>query len=191
MFATPFKQTITQGKNMKKTIRLTLAATVLSAVAATSFNTFAQDSSGFFVSANIGPSQYKLDDVEKKNKVLAGVGVGYSFTPNVALELGFNDYGKINVDSVNARVSAAHLSLLLSAPVANDFSIYGRLGVARAEMQAEAFGLNFTERKTKGLYGIGAAYNFAKNIQGTIEFQNQNVVDGDVRAVAMGVKFKF
>jgi OmpA-OmpF porin, OOP family len=176
---------------MKKIIRLALAATVLSAVAVTSFNTFAQDSSGFFLSANIGPSQYKLDDVEKKNKVLAGVGVGYSFTPNVALELGFNDYGKINVDSVHARVSAAHLSLLLSAPVANDFLIYGRLGVASAKMQAEAFGLNFTERKTKGLYGIGAAYNFAKNIQGTIEFQNQNVVDGDVRAVAMGVRFKF
>lgn len=176
---------------MKKFIRMALATAVLSAIAATSFNASAKDESGFFVSANIGPSQYKLDDVEKKNKFLAGVGVGYSFTPNVALELGFNDYGKINVDSVDARVSAAHLSLLLSAPIANDFSIYGRLGVARVELQAEAFGLNFTERKTKGLYGVGAAYNFAKNIQGTIEFQNQKVVDGDVRAIAMGVKFKF
>lgn len=176
---------------MKKNIRMALVAVVLSAIVATSFNASAQDSNGFFVSANIGPSQYKLDDVEKKNKFLAGVGVGYSFTPNVALELGFNDYGKINVDSVNARVSATHLSLLLSAPIANDFSIYGRLGVARVELQADGFGLNFSERKTKGLYGIGAAYNFAKNIQGTIEFQNQKVVDGDVRALAMGVKFKF
>jgi Outer membrane protein beta-barrel domain len=176
---------------MKKFIRLALVTTAFSAIAAASFSGSAQDSSGFFISANIGPSQYKLDDVEKKNKLLAGVGVGYSFTPNVALELGFNDYGKINVDSVNARVSAAHLSLLLSAPVANNFSVYGRLGVARAEMQAEAFGLNFTERKTKGLYGIGAAYSFAKNIQGTIEVQNQKVVDGDVRALALGLKFKF
>jgi opacity protein-like surface antigen len=176
---------------MKTLPRLTIAIATMGTIIAMSAGASAQDASGFFISANVGPSQYKLEEVDTKNKFLAGVGVGYSFNPNIALEVGFNDYGKINVDFVNARARALHLSLLLSAPLANDFSMYGRLGVARTEIQAEAFDISVTDRKTRALYGVGVGYNFAKNIKGTVEFQNQKLDHGDVRAVAVGVKFQF
>lgn len=178
----------------KSTVRSTVSLSILVAAgamaAATSVSATAQENAGVFVSGNVGRSEYDIGNgFGKKDKVVGGVGVGYAFNQNVAVELGFNDYGKVNVGGVDARARATHASLLLSAPIANEFSIYGRLGASSTDRKVAGFGASDSDRKTEAIYGIGTGYNFAKNVQGTLEFQQ--LQDSDVRAIAAGVKFRF
>jgi OmpA-OmpF porin, OOP family len=177
---------------VKKSItRSTLVLVAVGAIsAAASIDLYAQETGGFFVSGNAGRSEYKLlGNFGKKNATQAGVGVGYAFNQSVAVELGFNDYGKFNILGADARVRSTHASLLLSAPIASEFSIYGRLGVSSSEGKTQSSVSTIKNSDTEGLYGVGVGYNFAKNIQGTVEYQQ--LADSDVRAIAAGVKFRF
>lgn len=174
---------------MKKSL-ICSGLVLLGAVASTQVAAQQNAGSGFFVSGNAGRSQFNIGDgLGKKNDFVAGVSVGYSFNPNVAVEAGFNDYGKVEFGGVNGKARATHASLLLSAPIANAFSVYGRLGASSTDRQVSGFGSSGTDRKTEGLYGVGVGYNFAKNVQGTVEYQQ--LQDSEVRAVAAGVKYRF
>lgn len=177
-------------RSTRSTVSLSVLVAAGSIAAVASISAVAQENAGVFVSGNAGRSEYDIGNgFGKKNKVVGGVGVGYAFNQNIAVELGFNDYGKVNFGGVDGRARATHASLLLSAPIANEFSIYGRLGASSTDRKVAGFSVSDTDRKTEALYGIGTGYNFAKNVQGTVEFQQ--LQDSDVRAIAAGVKFRF
>ena len=86
-------------------------------------------------------------------------GVGYRFTPHVAVEATYTDYGRSRVDStfvvmhgvsaakvlledgalsVERRVKGFGADAVFSIPVGANFSILGRAGVLFAEVKAEA-----------------------------------------------------
>ncbi|HEX9392989.1 MAG TPA: outer membrane beta-barrel protein [Usitatibacteraceae bacterium] len=169
---------------MKKTI---LSLGILAAIAST--QVFAADTN-LYVRGNVGPSSYDVGGgYGTQNDVMVGVALGYTFSPNLAAEVGFNDYGKINFGGVDGTAKTTHASLILTAPLNNQFSIYGRAGVASTEDKvSDRFG-SFKETKTEGLFGVGVGYNFARNLIGTIEYQRLN--DSDVSAFVAGVKFSF
>jgi OmpA-OmpF porin, OOP family len=145
---------------------------------------------GFFVSAQAGRSRFDVGDgFGKKNATVGGVGVGYAFNPIVAVELSYNDYGKVNFGGVDGKAKSTQFSALLSAPIANEFSVYGRLGAASTNRKVAGFGGDSSDKKTEAVYGVGFGYNFAKNIKGTVEYQKLD--DSKVEALTAGVKFGF
>jgi OmpA-OmpF porin, OOP family len=150
---------------------------------------------GFFVSAQAGRSRFDIgndglgNDFGKKNATVGGVGVGYAFNPIVAVELSYNDYGKVNFGGVDGKAKSTQFSALLSAPIANEFSVYGRLGAASTDRKVVGFGSDSSDKKTEAVYGVGFGYNFAKNIKGTVEYQKLD--DSKVEALTAGVKFGF
>ncbi len=169
---------------MKKTI---LSLGILAAIAST--QAFAADTN-LYVRGNIGPSSYDVGGgYGTQNDVMVGVALGYTFSPNIGAEVGFNDYGRVNYGGVDGTAKSTHASLILTAPLNNQFSVYGRAGIASTEDKvSDRFGY-FKENKTEGLFGVGVGYNFAKNLTGTLEYQR--LVDSDVSAFAAGVKFSF
>ncbi len=145
---------------------------------------------GFFVSGQLGKSRFDIGDgFGKKNATAGGVGVGYAFSPVVAVELSYNDYGKVSFGGVGGKATSTQLSALLSAPISNEFSVYGRLGAASTERKVDGFGNSDSNRKTEAVYGVGLGYNFVKNIKGTIEYQRLD--NSKVDAIVAGVKFGF
>ena len=169
---------------MKKTI-LTLG--ILAAIAST--QAIAADNN-LYVRANAGQSRYDIGGgFGNKTDSVIGAAVGYTFSPNIGVEAGFNDYGSVNFGGADARAKSLHASLILTAPLTNEFSIYGRAGAARTERKANGFGTSVKDDKTELLFGIGAGYNFNKNITGTLEYQRLN--DSDVSAIMAGVKYSF
>ena len=118
-----------------------------------------------------------------------GVGVGYAFNPAVAIELSYNDYGKVNFGGVDGKATSTQLSALLSAPMSDEFSVYGRLGAASTQRKVDGFGSIGSNRKTEAVYGVGFGYNFVKNIKGTIEYQRLG--NSKVDAIMAGVKLGF
>jgi opacity protein-like surface antigen len=177
--------------SMKKSLTVfTLAGALGAAVAIPAIAAPDSTEAGFFVSGQAGRSRFDIgNDFGKKNATIGGIGVGYAFNPVVALELSYNDYGKINSGGVDGRAKSTQLSALLSAPIANEFSVYGRLGVADTDRKVTGFGSSDSNKKTEAVYGVGFGYNFVKNIKGTIEYQKLD--DSKVDALVAGVKFGF
>ncbi len=178
---------------LKKSLLCLSIVSALGAVAST--EALAQDA-GFFVSGQVGKSRYDINGAGKQGATAAGVGIGYNFNPTVGLELGYNDYGTAKASGlgIEGTAKSTQLSVLLSAPIANDWSVYGRLGAASTERKASGFGVSSTDRKTEAVYGIGFGYNFAKNIKGTLEYQKVGTTSGDgtgVDALVVGAKFSF
>jgi OmpA-OmpF porin, OOP family len=102
---------------------------------------------------------------------------GYQFNRNVAAELGYADLGKVKASGggVNAdiKASAWDLSAIGSFPVANQFSLFGRLGlfVSEAKLGGTASG----KKTTNGLtFGLGAQYDVNRNIGVRAEWQRYN-----------------
>ena len=182
---------------MKNTVKKSLLCLgivgALGVIAST--EAMAQDA-GFFVSGQVGASRYDFSGSGKERATAAGVGIGYNFNPMVGLELGYNDYGTAKSKNFNLEGSAksTQLSVLLSGPIGNEWSVYGRLGAASTERKASVFGASSTDRKTEAVYGVGFGYNFAKNIKGTLEYQKVGSTSGDgtgVDALMAGVKVNF
>ena len=168
---------------MKKTI-LTLG--ILAAIAST--QALAADNK-LYVRANAGQSSYDVGrGFGNKTDSVIGAAVGYTFSPNIGVEAGFNDYGTVRFSGADARAKSLHASLILTAPLNNEFSIYGRAGVSRTDRKDNSFG-GINDDKTELLLGIGAGYSFNKNITGTVEYQMLN--DSKVSAIMAGVKYSF
>ena len=168
---------------MKKTI-LTLG--ILAAIAST--QALAADNK-LYVRANAGQSSYDVGNgFGNKTDSVIGAAVGYTFSPNIGVEAGFNDYGSVRYGGADSKAKSLHASLILTAPLTNEFSIYGRAGVSRTDRKDNFLG-GINGNKTELLFGIGAGYNFNKNITGTLEYQRLN--DTNVSAIMAGVKYSF
>jgi OOP family OmpA-OmpF porin len=169
--------------NMKKTFLATLALAAISAPA------MAQDTP-WYAHVQAGQSKYDLDGLPGDNKDrFAILGLGYKLSPQLAVEGGYADFGKIKFSGASGEAKSIYAAAILSAPVTDAFSVYGRLGVANTDRKASFLGFSDNDRKTEGIYGAGLSYAFSKNVAGTLEYTKLS--DSDVAGYALGVKFSF
>ncbi|MDA9050038.1 outer membrane beta-barrel protein [Pseudomonadales bacterium] len=143
--------------------------------------------------------------------------LGYSFTPNFAVEGGYIDLGKFQysaaftgpaVGSAVAEVKAAGINLgaVASYPMNDQFEIFGKLGIINAKVEASAtasgggvtLSENISETKVKGYWGVGAAYNFNKQLGLHLAWERFNKLgddektgESDVYLVSLGLKLSF
>ncbi|HZE60969.1 MAG TPA: outer membrane beta-barrel protein [Burkholderiales bacterium] len=108
---------------------------------------------------------------------------GYQFNRNFAAELGYTNLGKFTASvgglTDDAKVNVWDLSLLAAWPLMNQFSVYGRLGGYRANAKEETnFAGNFEHSNTDLTYGLGAQYDFTRNLGMRVEWQRYAKVGG-------------
>jgi len=175
---------------MKKTILF--ASAIAAAVATSGAIAAPADDSGPYVALGVGQSHFSVDGTAgKKTDTGSMFSVGYNFNRNVALELGYSDYGKVNLlGGGNAKANSGQISAILTAPVGDGFSVYGRLGAASTRRDANT-GSIFAQgsRKTEAIYGVGGAYAFNKNVAATLEWNKLGSTD--VSAWLVGVRLSF
>jgi OOP family OmpA-OmpF porin len=98
---------------------------------------------GWYVGGSIGQSDVDVDclgSCDTKDTAWKIFG-GYQVNRNFALEIGYTDLGEISdnvpgVFSETAESSAWELVGVGSLPVANNFSLHGKIGVYRAESES-------------------------------------------------------
>jgi OOP family OmpA-OmpF porin len=144
---------------------------------------------GFYVGAGFGQSKLKewcanaggisCDDRDTAWKAFGG----YQFNRNFAAELGYTNFGKFTASAGgltdDAKVNAWELSALAAWPFMNRFSVYGRLGAYRARAKEETnFVGNFEHTNTDLTYGLGAQYDFTRNLGLRVEWQRYAKVGG-------------
>jgi OmpA-OmpF porin, OOP family len=144
---------------------------------------------------------------------------GYRFHPNFAVEGGYVDLGRFSADGTLTTFNfvpivplptkvtievrqGLHLSAVGNLPLANRFSVFGRLGAynLRTETKATVAGSSSGEsaRNTGLLWGLGAGYDFTGNVGMRLEWEKFNKVgdkdktgQGDVGLLSVGLVYRF
>jgi OmpA-OmpF porin, OOP family len=130
---------------------------------------------------------------------------GYQINRNFGVELGYADLGKITVSAGGSSLSVETTSWDLvgvgSFPMANQFSIYGKLGFNRTETKAGSAKDNGTDLT----FGAGVRYDFSRNLGVRGEWQRYKATtpaatsgaitvtsgDFDIDVLSVGVVWKF
>jgi len=132
---------------------------------------------GFYVGGEIGQSDVASED-DIGFKILGG----YQFHRNIAAEVG---YGML-FDKSDVEVTALEFVAVGMFPIANQFSLLGKLGLANVEV--DAFGLS--EDKTELTWGIGVQFDVSRNL-GVRALWQRYETDEEIDWLAIGAVWRF
>jgi len=152
----------------------------------------ARADTGWYVGITLGQSDFKNIDCsgfscDKKDTAVRILG-GYQINRNFAAELGYHDLGKLTASapgaSVEVKANAWELVGIGAWPVANQFSVYGKLGIYRGQARASASltGLGSGSRmepNTDLTYGLGVQYDLNRELGIRVEWQRYDKLGGD------------
>lgn len=159
---------------------------------------------GFYVGAGYGQYSFQFEDSEndidfdEDAGVLKGY-VGAQFNSYLALELGYQNFDELNDADSNAEVDGYSLALLLTAPLAERFSVYAKGGWFEWESQLstntpEFIDISSTQDGGDIFYGAGLQYAFTDNILARIEYERfelDDEIDADLDLASVSVQYKF
>jgi OOP family OmpA-OmpF porin len=118
------------------------------------------------------------DDTDTAFKIFGG----YQVNANFGVELGYVDLGEVSASHPvfgSGKIEAKGIELVgvLAFPINQQFSVFGKLGVFRWDVDASGFGSpSESETGTDVTFGFGAKYNFTKNFGLRLEWQRYNDV---------------
>ena len=157
---------------------------------------------GFYAGGALGFSEFDgfcvggLISCDKKDNSWKVFG-GYQLNRNFALELGYANLGEANargsLGTASAEATALDLVGVGTLPLADRFSVYGKLGMYRGEVEARnSLGASASDDGTELTFGFGALYDFAPNLAVRAEWQRyQDFTALDVTVVSIGVLMRF
>jgi OOP family OmpA-OmpF porin len=138
---------------------------------------------------------------------------GYQFTPHWGAEVGYLDFGKQKWGvaiggAVQATAEAEAKAWTLvgtgtlplipgsgwSSPA---FSIFGKIGLYRSDTDVRAGGISANGRSTDWTWGVGAKWDFTRNVSMRIEWErlnntgNNTIGTTDLEMLSIGAMFRF
>ncbi len=168
-----------------------------------------------YVKVGVGQGHYDVDLISSHETALS-LAFGQTLSDNLGYEIGYFHFGKnsyaFGTAADGERGSINTQSLYAAAvgtvPLGESFSLFGKLGVAVNHSKGEfventsgpAAGApisstrtTVSETKTTPIIGVGAAYNFSKQVAVTAEYQYfGKVADGlKVDVWTVGLKYGF
>jgi len=132
---------------------------------------------GFYVGGEIGQS-----DVGNEDDIGFKILGGYQFHRNIAAEVG---YGMM-FDKSDVEVTALEFVAVGLFPIANQFSILGKLGLANVEVDTPG-GSN---DKTEFTWGVGVQFDVSRNL-GVRALWQRYETDEEVDWIAIGAVWRF
>lgn len=165
-------------------------AAALVAVSATAFaQPFAQQQAPTLYAGIAGTSS-DIDGFDREGGY--GAFIGYKFNPSVAIEGGYyrvadTDY-RVGAVRADLTLDQIDLSVIGTLPLSNGFDVYGRLGYARIEAEADIAGYSGKEHDSGAVYGLGLGYTFSPVVHGRLEVQRPA---SDITKVVAGVSYNF
>lgn len=157
--------------------------------------------------AGVGAARINVDceGFERCNKSNTGGKLygGWRFGDGLSAELGYISFGKATASdsgvSVDAKVNGFTVAAAYRAPIAADWGLTGRLGIAslKTKLSASASGVSASddERHTSPYFGVAADYAFtpALKLELSADFSHAKY-DGDksaVRSLGLGLRYDF
>ena len=139
-------------------------------------------------------TEYKFEG-SSENKTAVNIAYGFSVNKNFDVEFGYANLGKLKTldGDYSVQTQSVYIAGVGNLPLTDAFSAFGKVGVAVNHFSAKETGFaDTTETKARALLGLGLAYNFTKDIAGTLEYQYFGTVDQvKISALTLGVKYGF
>jgi OOP family OmpA-OmpF porin len=135
-------------------------------VATASLVALSAHAEGLYIGGNIGPSHYSDDSIAgfgmtDRSSTAGKLYGGYSFDPYLGLEAGYADLGKFNSADGGVKADGIFLDAVGTWPLANDFSLLGRVGVFDGKLHGDPLG---SDSGTSYKVGLGVQYDLNKNL---------------------------
>jgi OOP family OmpA-OmpF porin len=167
--------------------------------------------SGWYVGGGIGQSKIDIDTtgldpattIDDKDTSFRVFG-GYQINRHFAVELGYSQLGELSGNepgfgSFTSEAKAWDLVAVGILPVADKFSLLGKVGMYKADVDfsAPAAGESMSDSNSDLTYGIGVQYDFSKNLGLRAEWQQYKKVGGsdvgesDVDVMGISVLWRF
>jgi OOP family OmpA-OmpF porin len=138
-----------------------------------------------------------LDSFDKSDMAF-DVNLGYRLNRNFALEGAYTDLGKFHFSSAAAgdgdvKPKAVSLSAVGILPLQQNFSLYGKAGIAHTETK----GLDASDTKDGLLAGAGVMYDFNRNVYAKAGWDRFDDVGNDATGkghadlYSLGVGYRF
>ncbi|WP_373989853.1 outer membrane beta-barrel protein [Duganella sp. BuS-21] len=200
---------------MKKILfALVASAAALGGTSAYAQNT--QDAAGTaYIGAGVVGSRYDFDSVgagavsgdkQSGTKAAGKVYGGYNIDSTWAVEAGYTDFGKRSYNytrgaaagGINTDAHSYYVAGKGTWPVAQDFAVFGKLGVARNHNEVSTSGIasaSGEENKTALYASVGGEYAINKNVKVSLEYENYGKNDIDTGrkagAITAGLRYNF
>lgn len=167
---------------------------------------------GFYIGGSVGQSDFDngnaipdlitsgtVDGKDTGYKIFGG----YEFNRNFGVELAWVDLGKASysgtflglpVTGGSVKTSGLNISAVGTLPLSSSFALFGKLGLFSWESKASDVtgGVPFSGKEDGSdvSFGIGASYNFTKNLAIRAEWEQFKAVD-NISLLSLGVVYKF
>jgi len=142
----------------------------------------------FYVGGAAGLADYDKADDSDVGFSLFG---GYSFTGVFAAELGWLDFGKAEVEDASLEVTAVYLSLVGSAQLRADSSVFGKLGLLEWDSDASTNGSSTSDSDSEGFFGLGGTYGVGGKSSLRFEIDFFPIGDEDIILYSVGFSQRF
>lgn len=149
---------------------------------------------GLYAGGNLGAPGYhdNVNGIPGSGTGVSGkVYGGYQVNPNVAVEAGGMDLGHVDEATGTAKGQGLIGDLVGSLPIAQDWSVLGRVGAARANLETS----NGDDHGAGLDYGAGVQYKLNSNVSLRGEWENYRVSVFDehpnIHQYSVGVKLGF
>lgn len=151
--------------------------------AAISGTAFAEDA-GIYGGLNLGvgkPDINMPNGRDKESSAVAGIVLGYKFNPYLAVEGQYTGIGKVTDNvSGSAKGDAASLAVLGILPLNQNFSLYGKIGVAATKTTVSSSLSPMNDATRTGVtYGLGAEYNVNQKVGVRLGWDHYNAAIDD------------
>jgi OmpA-OmpF porin, OOP family len=169
--------------------------------------------SGFYIGGHLGQAEAKdscddfnapgisCDDKDTAWRVLGG----FQFNRNLAIEGAYTDLGEFSASgpggSARAEASALELTGVGAFPLGNAFSVYGKAGIYRGEvdgrLDATLVSGSAEDTNTDFTFGAGVKFDMTQNVALRAEWQRYNDMGGDdttetdVDVLSVGLLYRF
>jgi OmpA-OmpF porin, OOP family len=172
----------------------------------------AQSAGSYYAGASLGQSQYRntcefvdgsCDDKDSAYRIFGG----YNFSPSMAVEVAYGDYGRLLVDgssggvpaNFEATIEALDVSVLPAWVLSERLALFGRFGMYRSKVQVHDLGGggSESERNSAWTYGFGVRWSFGGAVSLRAEWQRYDNIGGsstgedDIDFISAGVILQF
>ncbi len=173
------------------------AAALFSAVAAPAV------AADLYGGVNVGQNKYDDSTMTTNTSTAFSLVGGGTINENLAVEAAYTRLGSLEPDSatpgMTLKGNAISLSGVGSVPINQQFSLFGKLGLARTTSDISYLGITLSGNKTGVAFGLGSQYNISPAISMRASFDRYKVgttvgtanwsANADVLSV--GAVFKF
>ncbi len=166
----------------KKLLVAMLGATAMAMSAGAMAQQKMQDT-GWYVGADVGTVDF--EDEDDTGFRFSG---GYQFNRNFGAEVGYVTLFDKSIFGSNVEVDGFELLAVGKMPLANNFSVYGKLGFLMWDAKASGIG---SDDGTDLTYGIGLQYDLSRNFGVRGQWQRYDVDDADADMLSIGLMYRF